>query len=187
MENLSGADVDGATFPNLQRDLQRDVQSLREKYDQRAAIIKKLKKRVRNEGTTTAVESSSDTQNESEANQQTRAIENCKSYLSKGAGAVGTAQEARGDLTPPERAKNRWSDTETDEVEEVKTPLVTEEEEVTEPKNVEREYFTNHENFVREVLERNHTPESDHDMSGGNRDGPFSPPSPFEDWEEEKL
>ena len=53
LENLSGAD--------LQRDLQRDVQSLREKYNQRAAIIKKLRKSVRNEGTTTAVESSSDT------------------------------------------------------------------------------------------------------------------------------
>ena len=115
---LEGADLDGATFSELQE----DMHNLRDKAAKRAVLIKRLKKRVMNEETTTAVESSLDTQPKTEANRQTQMIENCKTYLTRDAGPDRAEQESRGELMSREKAKNMWSDSGTDGVEEVKTP-----------------------------------------------------------------
>ena len=66
----------------------------------------------------------------------------------------------------------------------------TGEADTSEPENLEQEYVTSHENFERKVLDRNTTPELDHysphGTTGGDREGPYSPPSPLNMEREER-
>ena len=113
------------------------------------------------------VDSSSDTQNESDANRQTRAINDTKTYLSRKVGVAATALESRSDTTSPAKARSTWSESETDGVEEVKTPADSE--------------SSANENAHQTMLAAVNDLPDDH--YGVVRDGPFAPASPFGDQE----
>ena len=139
------------------------MHNLRDKAAKRAALIKRLKKRVMNEETTTAVESNLDNQTETKASRQTQMIKNCKTYLIRDAGLNREEKESRGELMSPENAENMRSDSETDGVEEVKTQEDTEPSENEDPHQMMLA-------TVGELYDSHY---------GGNRDGPYSPPSPL--------
>ena len=109
------------------------------------------------------VDSSSDTQNESEANRHSRAINDSKTYLSREVGVAATALESGSDITSPAKARSTWSETETDKVEEVKTPADSE--------------SSANENAHQTMLSAVNDLLDDH--YGVVRDGPFTPHHPL--------
>ena len=87
------------------------MQTLTDRYDQRAEIVQRLRDDVRS-----AVDSSFETQNESDIDRRRRAITETQTYL----GAAPTALVSGNETTSPTKARSTCSETETEGVEEVK-------------------------------------------------------------------